>query len=1005
MSLGSVLIKPQPVATPLPPQVDPTEVIVEFIEAFTRNPEGAAAAAEVFARVAPETLGNFVRGMEEKVRLSDGRIRALFLPFAGGIDAFLAGLGKDNFVDVLKGTLELVAAVLKQMTKARMKAFIRGFADIVTKDLGLSKQTLRDLVTTLATQIIGELKREVIAGEVTRTSIARYEFGAALDGLKSLFDEEEIELPALDVQVLIDAVDLLWDQGRIDRVLAWLLDLIAHADDVLAPLAVAIEARVTLKLQLEVDVTPAPVGAAVTEGTTIPRAPDGMTATPEPPVPGRQGPIAWYASWVAGKTLRYPAEESAPLNRFRNPELVGFTYRHAKLSKETMERMAFATAWAVPAAEALLLHVPSMEQGDVLSNLHITVLDALDFGLVLGDKGPIPNWWHWTVKPLMTMFLWGFESGWDRVGASNDPYVWTNALGDLGEVFLYWRWSRLVRELLLSICTLLNHEPGSPSFIEPVTGKPAVRNVERYEGVCYTFWELGSMLVPLIMWRTNRGNYGFVGGGPTGTFWGIAFGGFLVAAAFGYGSILIARLLAGEFFDDRLRYGLLVGRDRLYGPYRFQADFSSFSEGADSIGGWLGTPLAFIFMLAASIGDSPIYTYLFTDGSTDDGTLCTDTNGKERFAFQGYPDANISPYLLPWTGQQQCVQGNLGVWSHFPLGNMTYAYDFSHNVGTEVLCSRAGIVLRVDDTNPDNNPNTNNFVEVMHLTVNPTGGGLAAVPPPAGITNFADGATPIPAGTLFPPYWLPGTSTPLPGLPTPVPLHPSAAILPGATATAPGALAGAPAYYAGLNGFNAGTTFAFLIPGVDRGIAGVPAGATFSDGTPIAVAGSLVPPGTALPAPPSTTVYPAGTDFVFDNTNNLQPLQVTICDYRHCIFGFMQISTAPPSPPVPGITQTPRPSGLVDVYRSRSANQVLGLFVPQGRVIALSGDTGVSAFNHLHTQVIARSRALGGQWTIPFTYGDAVHGIVHGLREGLRGRGVPRSFTFYDSRNVRIAPT
>ena len=47
-----------------------------------------------------------------------------------------------------------------------------------------------------------------------------------------------------------------------------------------------------------------------------------------------------------------------------------------------------------------------------------------------------------------------------------------------------------------------------------------------------------------------------------------------------------------------------------------------------------------------------------------------------------------------------------------------------------------------------------------------------------------------------------------------------------------------------------------------------------------------------------------------------------------------------------------RAPGLVDVYRSRNAAQVRGLFVPQGRVIALSGDTGISAYNHLHTQVL-----------------------------------------------------
>jgi CubicO group peptidase (beta-lactamase class C family) len=47
---------------------------------------------------------------------------------------------------------------------------------------------------------------------------------------------------------------------------------------------------------------------------------------------------------------------------------------------------------------------------------------------------------------------------------------------------------------------------------------------------------------------------------------------------------------------------------------------------------------------------------------------------------------------LPWgDDMKQCVQGNMGVWSHYPDGSsqQTYAYDYSHDVGTEILASRA----------------------------------------------------------------------------------------------------------------------------------------------------------------------------------------------------------------------------------------------------------------------------------------------------------------------------
>ena len=352
------------------------------------------------------------------------------------------------------------------------------------------------------------------------------------------------------------------------------------------------------------------------------------------------------------------------------------------------------------------------------------------------------------------------------MGADNDPYVWTNAAGDIGEVLLYWRWSFLSRELLLSFLTLLNHDKTSVIVAEAATDKPVTCNADCIEGVCYTFWELGSMLVPLIIAKTSRNKYGFVGGGPTDTFWGIAFGGFAVAAAFGYLSILLARAIAGEFPRDSKRYGWLVMRDRLYGPYRFEGGFQSFGKGLETIAAGTGTVLGFVFALATSIGDSPIYTYLFADGDTDDGTYCADSLGAERFSLAGYPAASSSPYVLPWgDDMKQCVQGNMGVWSHYPdaSSQQTYAYDYSHDVGTEILASRAGIITQIRDNQPDNNPNNWNFVEVMHLLVNPAGG-AAAVPVPAGVAaTFADG-TAIPAGTLFPPYWVPGNGHAIPGL-------------------------------------------------------------------------------------------------------------------------------------------------------------------------------------------------------------------------------------------------
>jgi hypothetical protein len=158
-----------------------------------------------------------------------------------------------------------------------------------------------------------------------------------------------------------------------------------------------------------------------------------------------------------------------------------------------------------------------------------------------------------------------------------------------------------------------------------------------------------------------------------------------------------------------------------------------------------------------------------------------------------------------------------------------------------------------------------------------------------------------------------------------------------------------------------------------------------------------------------------------------------------------------------GVTTTPRPSGLADVFRSRIQNvtlsglpasvpgvpaagaaagqltfntnaipagvtgnvlgnnntnlasintsQMLGLFVQQGQPVMLSGDTGISAYNHLHTHVIGVFGRTGNGLTLPFVYADAVHDMRNGFREAVRGNGVPRAMTFYVSQNTRIGPS
>jgi hypothetical protein len=253
-----------------------------------------------------------------------------------------------------------------------------------------------------------------------------------------------------------------------------------------------------------------------------------------------------------------------------------------------------------------------------------------------------------------------------------------------------------------------------------------------------------------------------------------------------------------------------------------------------------------------------IYLYLFTNGNTDGGTFPGYRGVPGN--FPGYAPAAGAPHKLPWKSGDliECAQNPMGIWSHYPDGGQAYAYDFSHDAGTEVLASRGGIVTTLTQTQINNNTSNWNNIEILSLQIVAAGdpGAMPAVPPPPNVTQYTDSGTTdnpravtnIEAGTLFPPYWdVYGNQWP--ALPGTMPLLPSGAVLPAGTALG--------------TGIPAGSAFTFIVPTHDRGIAGVtyPAGATFSDGTTPVPAGVVFAPDAPNPPTLVTPMYQAGTTF------------------------------------------------------------------------------------------------------------------------------------------------
>ena len=296
---------------------------------------------------------------------------------------------------------------------------------------------------------------------------------------------------------------------------------------------------------------------------------------------------------------------------------------------------------------------------------HIIALDAIDFGLAVGGRAQIPRWYHWTFKQLMTMFLWGFESGWSRSARTTIPTCGPTPPAILARCCSIGAGRSCCASSCcrFSRCGITTRRRSSSPKPPPTSRSRATPTASR---ACATrSRELGSMLVPLIIAKNEPQQVRLRRGGPTGTFWGIAFGGFAVAAAFGYLSILLARRLPRASARPQALRLARAARPALWAvPVRGR--IRKLGKGVETIAAGTGTVLGFVFALATTIGDSRIYTYLFADGDTDDGS--TRRFAGRRADQPGRLSRGVELAVHAPVGQRhEAVRaGNIGVSSHYP---------------------------------------------------------------------------------------------------------------------------------------------------------------------------------------------------------------------------------------------------------------------------------------------------------------------------------------------------
>lgn len=258
----------------------------------------------------------------------------------------------------------------------------------------------------------------------------------------------------------------------------------------------------------------------------------------------------------------------------------------------------------------------------------------------------------------------------DAHGCSKFLY-WITLLGDDAlEAFSFHIVPTLIHEGFLSIFTLINYQGPTTAPAGAERDRPA--NLEYGYPIANGCLLLSNWILVKCLYKREDYSYPFEPDN-VGTYqmWQWA-----IAPMFGMASGLISGFIAWTF--SRAVDVQMLGTQFALGAFK----------------GW---------------GTFIVSHYFFCEGDTDDGKY-----NPTGDAFSGYPDANTSPYLLPYEKGKALFmgQGNQGFFSHFRQfdGNglpQIYAYDFAHDLREEILAVRDGTVVDFFDWIDDNiEPNT-----------------------------------------------------------------------------------------------------------------------------------------------------------------------------------------------------------------------------------------------------------------------------------------------------------
>jgi hypothetical protein len=677
MSLGSILLTPQPLQLPLVPEKDrAVRAVQEFgarlIREVTAGGRGLGILSDALSAALADLLGELASRL--------GAARSSLDSLLSSIQDMFDLSGADTPAAAIQKIADTAGKIADDLTPAEIGRVLGNMLDVIETDLGLNQTRMAALFTSVTSALVDGFKADFRANPTDPGAYNRYALGSALEELLDALPFPT--LPPLTRSEIVPRIVNALQSSQFDTKVGPIRDGIKYA-------ATALSGVGGLAQFFPAEAFgPATAGAA---------------ETPQK--------YCWYGSWLANDFTR---SVNAP-----SCDILTDVNFGPKLTLEVMDKIAKHSKWGSDTLQ-FILHAQSIEKGNFVSNLLNMVYRLVEIGINLFADTGVPTWVPWVGVPVLT-FLGGLQGA-----RFNDFFGGYLILGDGLEAQLYARWAFVVRELLMSILTLSNFD--KDKFAQFLEANPAqnmtpdqkaafdekVRNFNhnQIDGIALAFGEIGAMIMPLILRGTDKDDYGFPDGGGS---WGTQFGFWLLGVVLSIGLALaggfgIGAAIAGEAADAN-RILSILSKERILGRLTFS------TTGRKVLDSFRIIPIILSYLV-----DYLVYLFLFIENATEGGKFAS----KQRRTalgvteYPGYPDHTTSPYRLPYGKGtlQQCAQGNLGIVSHTPVSfqSQVYAYDFALNNDTEIHAARAGIVADFRDDLPDGPGDTANFIQIVHDT-------------------------------------------------------------------------------------------------------------------------------------------------------------------------------------------------------------------------------------------------------------------------------------------------